>query len=83
MIETLGSIGAQDHAGPDGHAVGIELSVSHLRSVTSGYVHGVATPLHLGRSQTTYLVELRDDDGNLIASGRITCRIITTDWRGQ
>ncbi len=76
LVETLGSVAASEHAGPARHPVGTELSVSHLRAVRSGRVHGVATALHLGSSSAVYQVNLTDDDGRLIASGRLTCRIL-------
>ncbi len=76
LVETLGSVGAVEHAGPARRAVGTELNVSHLRSVRSGWVHGVATALHLGASSAIYRVDLTDDDRRLIASGRLSCRIL-------
>ncbi|WIY81634.1 PaaI family thioesterase [Propionimicrobium sp. PCR01-08-3] len=76
LVETLGSLGAAAHAGPDRHAVGTELNVSHLRSVRSGWVHGVATAIHLGSTSAVYRIELTDDDGRLIASGRLSCRLL-------
>lgn len=76
LVETLGSLGANAHAGDGQRAVGTELSISHLRSVDSGWVHGEATAVHLGRSSAVYRVDLRDDAGRLIASGRLSCRII-------
>lgn len=76
MIESLASVAANAHAGPGRHAVGTELSVSHLKSVRSGRVHGKASALHLGATSAVYLVELRDDDGNLVASGRLSCRLL-------
>lgn len=76
MVETLGSLGTVVHAGPKRRAVGTELNLSHLRSVAHGRVHGVATALHLGRTSTVYRVELTDDEGRLLASGRLSCRIL-------
>ncbi len=73
MIETLGSLGANAHGTP---AVGTELNVTHLRAVRSGWVHGVATAVHLGRSTAIYQVELSDDQGRRIATGRLSCRIL-------
>ena len=45
LAESLGSIGAALHAGRDRIAVGIEINATHHRSVTSGTVTGVATPV--------------------------------------
>ncbi len=76
IIETLGSLGAAAHAGPGRRVVGLELNVSHLRSARQGWVHGEAKALHLGRTTAVYQVDLTDDDGRLIASGRLSCRIL-------
>lgn len=76
LAETLASLGATMHAGPDRHAVGTELSVSHVRSVRTGWVHGTANAIYLGTSSAVYTVELADDDGRLLASARVTCRIL-------
>lgn len=76
IVETLGSMGAVAHAGPGRRAVGTELNISHLRSVETGWVHGLATALHLGTSSAIYQVELTDDAGRLVASGRLSCRIL-------
>ncbi len=45
----------------------------------SGWVTGVATPLHLGRTSTCYEVVLSDDDGRRVATGRLTCRLLPVD----
>ncbi len=76
VMETLGSLGANAHAGRGRRAVGAELNVSHLRSVTQGWVHAQATALHLGRTSAVYQIDLRDDEGRLLASGRLSCRLI-------
>lgn len=76
LAETLASFAAAAHAGPGRAAVGVELSVSHHRSVRSGTVHGVATALHRGRSLATYEVVVDDGEGRRIATARLTCMLI-------
>ncbi|MDR0592801.1 MAG: PaaI family thioesterase [Bifidobacteriaceae bacterium] len=76
LVETLGSLAASAHAGPDRRAVGIELGVTHHRSASQGLVHAVAAAAHLGRSLASYQVTVRDDGGQLIASGRLTCMLL-------
>ncbi len=73
LVETLGSLGAFAFGLPDRVGYGIEINVSHHRPVSTGWVTGAATAVRLGRSLVCYEVELSDDDGNRIASGRITC----------
>lgn len=73
LVETLGSIAANVHAGPGRYAVGIEVSGSHHRSARSGIVTGVATALALGRTVATYEVVVSDDQDRRLCTGRITC----------
>ncbi len=76
LVESLGSMGAVTHAGPGRQAVGTELNISHLRSARSGWVNGVARAVHLGRTSAVYQVDLTDDEGRLLATGRLACRIL-------
>ncbi|KWW99878.1 Thioesterase superfamily protein [Carbonactinospora thermoautotrophica] len=73
LAETLGSIGSAMHAGPNRIAVGIEINATHHRSATAGYVTGVATPVHLGRTLATYEVVITDEQGRRLCTSRITC----------
>lgn len=75
LAETLGSVGAQLHAGDGEVAVGIELSCSHHRATTSGLVTGVATPIHAGRTLVTYEIVITDDKDRRICTSRLTCLI--------
>jgi uncharacterized protein (TIGR00369 family) len=75
LAETLGSLAAKSHAGPGRYAVGIELNVTHHRSVTSGIVTGEATALSLGRTLASYDIVIRDEDGNRISTSRLACLI--------
>jgi len=73
LAETLGSYGSALHAGRDRVAVGIEINATHHRAGTSGLVTGVATQISLGRTLATWSVEVRDDQGRLLCTSRITC----------
>jgi 1,4-dihydroxy-2-naphthoyl-CoA hydrolase len=73
LAETLGSIAAYLHGGPERVAVGIELSLSHHRSATTGYVTGTATALTLGRTLATYEIVVVDDEGARVCTSRLTC----------
>jgi uncharacterized protein (TIGR00369 family) len=75
LAETLGSIGAALHAGPDRVAVGLDINASHHRAARSGKVTGVATPVHAGSTVVSYQVEVTDDEGRRICTSRITCLI--------
>lgn len=76
LTETLGSMAAQAHAREHGGiAVGLNLEVTHHRAVRNGHVTGTATALHLGRTICTHLVEIVDDEGDRVATGRLTCLV--------
>ena len=70
--ESLGSMSANLYAGEGRLAVGIEINASHTRSATSGYVTGVCTPIHLGRTLTTHEIVVTDDQGRRCSTIRIT-----------
>lgn len=76
LVETLGSVGAMIHAGPDRMAVGIDINGTHHKSGRSGFVRGVAKAITLGRSLATYEVKVSDDKGVLLCTGRITCMLL-------
>lgn len=73
FAETLGSIGANIHAGTGRLAVGIEINGSHHRSATQGIVTGTATALSLGRNVAVYEIVINDERGKLICTTRLTC----------
>ncbi|GAA3606482.1 hotdog fold thioesterase [Nonomuraea rosea] len=75
LAETLGSVAAAIHAGPDRIAVGIEINATHHRSARSGYVTGVATRLHGGRTLATYDIEITDEQGRRVCTSRLTCML--------
>jgi uncharacterized protein (TIGR00369 family) len=79
LAESLGSIGAALHAAPDRITMGIEISATHHRSVTEGYVTGVATPLHLGRTLATYEIVITDDRERRICTARLTALLRPAD----
>jgi uncharacterized protein (TIGR00369 family) len=76
LAETLGSIGAALHAGPDKLIVGVDINATHHRAAVSGRVTGIARPLHLGRTTATYEVVITDEDGRRVCTSRITCMIL-------
>ena len=73
LAETLGSIGAMLHAGPDRVAVGLDINATHHRAARSGLVTGVATPVHRGATVVSYQVEISDEQGRRVCTSRITC----------
>ncbi|MDO9455312.1 hotdog fold thioesterase [Nocardioides sp.] len=84
LAESLGSIGSAIHAHPmDKVAVGVDINATHHRSATSGLVTGVATPVHLGRSSTSWEIVISDERGKRVCTARITCALIPKANVGQ
>ncbi|MDA8369860.1 MAG: hotdog fold thioesterase [Nocardiopsaceae bacterium] len=75
LAETLGSVGSALHAGEGRIAVGIEINATHHRAATEGYVTGVATPVHLGRTLATWDIVITDDNGRRVCTSRLTCML--------
>jgi uncharacterized protein (TIGR00369 family) len=73
LAETLGSVAAALHAGPDRYPVGIEVSATHHRSATSGWVVGEARAITLGRTLATYEIVVTDETGARTCTARLTC----------
>jgi 1,4-dihydroxy-2-naphthoyl-CoA hydrolase len=75
LAESMGSMGAAAHAGPGKTVVGVDINATHHRGVTKGYVIGVATPVHLGRTMTTYEIVITDDHDRRVCTARLTALI--------
>ena len=76
LAETLGSCGAACSA-PEGHrTVGLEINANHLKGTTSGWVTGIARPVHIGRSTQVWQIELTNDAGELTFVSRITMAVL-------
>lgn len=75
LAESMGSMAAAIHAGDGKIAVGVEINATHHRSATEGYVTGVATPLHLGRTVCTYQIEITDEQDRRVCTSRLTALI--------
>jgi 1,4-dihydroxy-2-naphthoyl-CoA hydrolase len=76
LAETLGSSGAY-YASPAGHlAVGLDINANHLKGVKSGWVTGVARPVHRGRTTHVWQIDMHNDAGELTCVSRITMSIL-------
>ena len=72
IAETLGSMCATLAAGPDRHAVGIEINASHTKSCKEGLITATARAINIGRNLTTHEVAVEDEQGNRLSTVRIT-----------
>ncbi len=77
LAETLGSVGAALVVDPERfQCVGLDINANHVRSVRSGYVTGVASPLHIGASTQVWEIKIHDDREKLICISRLTVAVI-------
>jgi uncharacterized protein (TIGR00369 family) len=75
LAESLGSLAAAMHAGPDRVAVGVEVSAAHHRAARGGVVTGVATPLSEGTNLASYDIVITDEQDRRICTARLTCML--------
>ena len=71
VVETAASIAAAAWLGERGQVVGVNNSTDFLRAVREGTLHAVAEPVHRGRLQQLWLVEIRDESERLVARGQV------------
>lgn len=74
LAETVASTGAALWAIENGHAgvVGVNNTTDFLRATTDGVLLAEATPIHRGRSQQLWQVDVsRDTDGRLVARSQV------------
>jgi 1,4-dihydroxy-2-naphthoyl-CoA hydrolase len=70
-VETAASIGAAYWYGDRGRVVGVSNHTDFLRAVSDGRLTATATPIHRGRSQQLWLVEITDESARLVARGQV------------
>ncbi len=76
IAETLASMGTADAVIDLGKLpLGMSNNTSFLRPVGDGYVHARAEAIHRGRTTWLWDVEMRNDDGRLCATSRVTIAV--------
>lgn len=58
------------------YCVGLSIYTQHIKSVKSGYVTGIAIPIHLGRSTQVWNIDIHDEEKHLISSTRLTMAVL-------
>jgi 1,4-dihydroxy-2-naphthoyl-CoA hydrolase len=77
LAETLGSYGAYLCINPKTHsAVGLDINANHLRGVKSGWVIGVAKPIHRGKTTHVWEIRISDEADKLVCITRLTMAIL-------
>jgi 1,4-dihydroxy-2-naphthoyl-CoA hydrolase len=77
LAETLGSVASalvidQSKA----YCVGLEINANHIRSAKSGFVTGIAIPLHLGASTHVWDIKIYDEREKMVCVSRLTVAVL-------
>lgn len=56
--------------------VGLELNINHIKSKDSGYILGMAQPLHLGKRTQVWEIIITDEKDTLISVSRLTLAVV-------
>jgi 1,4-dihydroxy-2-naphthoyl-CoA hydrolase len=77
LAETIGSVASalvidQSKA----YCVGLEINANHIRSAKSGFVTGVAIPLHLGASTHVWDIKIYDEREKMVCVSRLTVAVL-------
>jgi uncharacterized protein (TIGR00369 family) len=70
-VESAASIGAAMWLADRGKVVGVSNHTDFLRSASTGRMTATATPVHRGRSQQLWQVEITDEQQRLVARGQV------------
>lgn len=77
LIETVGGAASYIFIEPQTEvSKGINLSISHVRSVKAGWVYARADLLHFGRTTHIWKVDVTDDHQRLISTAKVTNMIL-------
>lgn len=71
VVETVGSVAGATWFGDRGHVVGTTNHTNFLRAVREGVLTATATPIHRGRTQQLWTVDVRDEQQRLVAKGEL------------
>ena len=79
VVETAASIAGALWFADRGQVVGVSNQTDFLRAVREGDLRVVATPVHRGRMQQLWQVEITDDRERTIARGQVRLQNIEHD----
>ena len=83
LAESLGSISSNliiDNSKYVG--VGLEINANHLRPVSSGFVTGICSPLHIGAKTHVWDIRIVNDRSKLVCISRLTVAIVPAQRAG-
>jgi 1,4-dihydroxy-2-naphthoyl-CoA hydrolase len=84
LVETAASYGAAIWFRERGQVVGVANHTNFLRAARTGGLRAVATPIHRGRTQQLWQVDITDETGRAIARGEVRlANIASADSLGR
>ncbi len=81
MVEHAASVAGALWLGERGRVVGVSNQTDFLRAVSEGVLTATASPIHRGRLQQLWAVEIRDDAGRLVARGQVRLQNLDVSQR--
>ncbi len=79
VVETVGNVAGAVWFGDRGNVVGTSNHTSFLRAVREGRLTARATPIHRGRTQQLWSVDVTDEQDRLIARGELRVANLAKD----
>jgi len=77
LAETLGSMASSGVIDPlTKQIVGLDINANHVKSAKSGYVIGIAKPLHLGNRTHVWEIRISNEAKELVCISRFTASVI-------
>ena len=76
LAETLGSCAAASCVPAGYRCVGLDINANHIKGANTGWVTGIARPVHVGRTTQVWQIDLRNDAGDLTCVSRITMAVL-------
>ena len=70
LAETLGSTAGNLCAAAGRRCVGVEINANHIRAVSRGVITVTATPIFPGRTMSIWQIDITNDKGKLVCTGR-------------
>ncbi len=77
LAETLGSVAGMLMVDSDTHyCVGLEINANHIRGITTGWVYGRTSPIHIGKTTQVWSIEIINEKEQLVCISRITMAVL-------
>ena len=77
LAETLGSVAATCCVDiSKQYCVGLEINANHIKSARSGFVTGVARPIHIGGRTQVWEIKIHNEKLELVCISRITMAVM-------